>query len=298
MALDRNNVAHAVVAAALAAACGSSHGRDRADAGPASDGGGTGTDAAMRDGGLRLDAGGGVPDCEADDARPVTCPPAGCDGPPRWFWNGDDCFWIGCGECEGAACSAGYGSSEECFRAHAACEPALCRGSGGTWLWWTEECDHYRCGRGQPVDCLLGHPVCDCGAGRSYAAGEGCFEDTACAIPDPAPPVLCAASGGVWTESICCPPECGAPCPAFCDAPACDCGPERVWDDARGCAESARCHEREAAETCGGEVRCAEGTICCRRCGGAGCPDPATCIAPVCDDDPVVDECGNDPRVP
>jgi hypothetical protein len=68
----------------------------------------------------------------------------------------------------------------------------------------------------------------------------------------------------------------------------------RVFDEARGCVDAARCHERLAGETCEGSARCQDGTICCPHCGGAGCAGPPTCDAPSCGLDPMVyDECGN-----
>jgi hypothetical protein len=139
-------------------------------------------------------------------------------------------------------------------------------------------------------------PVCDCGAHRSFdAARGGCYDDTSCPIAEPiSREELCTGSGGMW-EPICCDTVCGVGCDADCALPACDCGDGRVFDEARGCRDGARCHERSVTESCEGDARCEPGTICCEHCGGAGCFGPPTCQPPLCDDDPTTDECGNNP---
>jgi hypothetical protein len=50
--------------------------------------------------------------------------------------------------------------------------------------------------------------------------------------------------------------------------------------------------------TLDGNVRCADGLICCQTCGGAGCFGEPTCRAPVCDDTGRLDVCGNDRLAP
>ena len=231
--------------------------------------------------------------CGADDARAVPCA-ASCDGPSRWYWNGDACFAIDCGACEGSDCaSRGLSSEAECVAAHATCRSAQCESTGGTWMWWAEECGDYVCGRAPPADCESGRPACDCGPFRSFDPTRGCFDDRDCPIPEPVTrQELCTGTGGTWA-SICCDTECGVPCAAACAADACDCGPGRIFDEARGCMDGARCHERRVGETCTGVARCDNGAICCQDCGGAGCFGDPTCRLPTCDDDPSFDACGN-----
>lgn len=291
----RLNSAHVlvIVAALVAGAgCGASHDRDGSDAGPtlhaedaaslAYDGGGA--DAGGADAGVRTA-------CTADDARAALCPEVLCDGLPRWYWNGDDCFMIDCGACEGTECDRGTGSRDACFAAHATCVPALCRTSGGSWLWWAEECGHYACGHAPPADCESGFPVCDCGTNRVFDPELGCVD--MCGEVDPLPrDVLCRSTGGTW-GNICCDAVCGQLCALACAGEACDCGAGKIFDAERGCIESAQCHDRRSGETCEGAARCETGTICCQRCGGAGCFGPPTCQAPLCDTDPHTDECGN-----
>lgn len=291
----RNTVAQAALTALLLASCADSHGR-LGDAGRMNDGGPLEVDAAIRDAGM-LDAG-PRSTCDADDAQAQICPAAVCDGLPRWYWNGDDCFSVDCGACIGADCARGVSSEAECLAAHASCVSALCRATGGEWRFWAEDCGHFVCGYAPPEDCEVGAPSCDCGAFRSFDPTRGCFDDTTCPVPEPVTrEALCTSTRGTW-GGFCCDSVCGAGCPEPCAQPACDCGPGRIFEDARGCIESVRCHEPRREESCEGEARCEEGTICCEHCGGAGCFGPPTCEAPLCDDDPDVDECGNDLLAP
>ena len=288
---------------ALLSACGASH--------PLEPGDGAAPDLVSADGGSldggSLDAGvdEGVIDagprnpCDAQDAHEAACPVSLCDGPDGWYWNGDRCFSITCGGCEGTACAARFASEGECAMAHTACEPSLCRGSGGDWLFWAQECLHYQCGHSVPADCAFGRPVCDCGPLRTFDPTVGCVADPSCAVGPPIPPreLLCTGSGGSW-EGICCDTVCGDFCPLACATPACNCGAGRVFDDARGCIESTRCFERSVGETCDPRARCASGSLCCQTCGGAGCFGAATCRAPTCSPDPAIDTCGNNRFAP
>ena len=141
-------------------------------------------------------------------------------------------------------------------------------------------------------------PACDCGDDSRFEPGVGCVL-AECPAVDPLPPMeLCTQSGGAWTAGLCCNTECGMPCEAACAAPACDCGPNRVFDGLRGCEVAARCVEPGLGEPCDGLDRCADGTICCDSCGGAGCAGEPTCRLPVCDDDPDIDTCGNNLLAP
>ncbi len=242
---------------------------------------------------------GATSSCEAHRVTAEACRPL-CDGPDQWYWDGERCVRFDCGECVGEDCGLGVVSEAECASAHASCEPELCRATGGDWLFWAEECEHYRCGAPQLASCLIGRPVCDCGPGRVFDAAVGCVSEGTCPDPLPSPEALCRATGGAW-ENVCCPSHCGVPCAAACAALACTCGPFEVFDDTRGCVESSECHDgRMVDQTCTteGVVRCADGLICCQDCGGAGCFGEPTCRAPTCDPSGMLDVCGNNRLAP
>jgi hypothetical protein len=228
--------------------------------------------------------------CDPEDAQAELCPGALCDGPPSWHWNGDSCFAIECGACTGSDCARGFPSEAACAAAHATCEASLCRSTGGTWMWWTEECDHYACGVAPPAICVVGRPVCNCGSDRAFDDVLGCVP-AHCPKPLPTRQAVCEATGGTWGP-ICCDTVCGEYCPEPCASDACDCGPGREFLEG-GCTHTARCHERRIGETCADDTRCPSGSICCQSCGGPGCFGPRTCRAPVCDDDDCTDLCGN-----
>ncbi len=304
-------LASALVATVLAATallgCGTSHGPDDAGA----DGGGRDAGEA-RDAGPGLDAGapadgGGdagerdasVGTCGAMDARRIACPELLCDGIDLWYWSGDRCFSLDCGACEGADCDRGFVSEADCRAEHAECDASLCQASGGEWLFWGEECGHFVCGVAPPQICVIGVPVCDCGPEQLFVPGVGCQFDVSCTMrPGGTREELCLMSGGTW-EPICCDTECGEYCPLPCTSMACNCGPGRVYEDGRGCVQATRCYERAATESCGlPGARCEDGTICCDRCGGAGCEGRPTCRPPVCSDVPEIDECGNNRAAP
>jgi hypothetical protein len=311
LALAQLRVCFVFVTLAVAG-CSESHMMGADDAGTArTDGGAHSTDApffapdACRcDAGAPPDSGlgpdGGVFSCDVDDARGETCPDAVCDGPDSYAWDGERCFRIDCGTCGGSDCGTLAHSEAECLARHASCVPEQCRATGGEWLFFTEECEHYRCGQPQLASCLVGMPVCDCGSGRSWVEGVGCADDPACPEVDPLPPeTLCPATGGTWTNGICCHTTCGQLCDLPCAAPGCVCGPLEVFDAIRGCVPAAECFEREVGETCGfAGTRCGEGVLCCQRCGGAGCDPDMICQPPVCDADPTIDECGNNLLAP
>ena len=92
-----------------------------------------------------------VASCEPADAHAVVCPTAICDGFDNYVWDGERCVTIACGTCEGPDCEHAAHSMEECVAAHATCEAALCQSTGGDWLFFAEECEHYSCGRPQPA---------------------------------------------------------------------------------------------------------------------------------------------------
>ncbi len=234
-------------------------------------------------------------DCSAQDAHEAVCPGAVCDGLDSYAWDGERCVPIDCGACMGTDCASLPRSQTICESNHASCIPEMCRATGGEWLFYAQECLPYQCGRPQPAECLVGMPVCNCGDGRSFdPARGGCFDDTTCPVVDPLPPEqLCGATGGAWTDGICCPSHCGEPCALACTAPACVCGPLQVFDAERGCVDDAACHVASFGGECSDQVRCPDRQLCCQSCTGAGCDPVRHCIAPVCDADPQTDTCGN-----
>ncbi len=80
-----------------------------------------------------------------------------------------------------------------------------------------------------------------------------------------------AATAGVWTEGSCCPTSCGEPCLADCAAPACECGPESLWDDALGCRYERACERGPRCDETRGDLDCAPGEVCCA---SGGCQAP------------------------
>jgi len=223
----------------------------------------------------------------------MLCPAVACDGPPTWYWNGDACAPVECGTCEGTECASGFGSLDLCTSAHAGCDASLCRATGGTWKWWVEQCGHDICGAIPFADCEVGMPACNCGAYGTFQPGTGCVTDPSCPTPEPGTPEeLCRWTGGTWGP-FCCHSECGERCPDACVAPACDCGPRRVFDEGSGgCIEHARCWERRLGQRCDDTTRCEPGTLCCDYCGGPGCLGTPTCRPVVCGE-PHLDMCGN-----
>ncbi len=298
----------ALLASLALAACDSSHGRgDVTDGGRgARDSGSAPVDSGAPDSGARVDSGSGVDagspvvTCEPDDASAAICPDALCDGPPTYHWDGSRCLPIECGACVGVDCASGSSSLAACESAHAACEGLLCRRTMGQWTWWRPECGHRVCGAATLELCESPYPVCDCGPGRNYFEGVGCRVDPLCGEIDPLDDdAACRSTGGTW-GSFCCHSECGDACTEDCVSPACDCGPMRVFEPGRGCVEHARCWERRVMQTCDAMrgAQCEGGSVCCQRCGGAGCFGPALCQAPLCDSDELTDVCGNRLDVP
>lgn len=276
-------LAHVLLGSAVWAGCADSHGG-------AGDGGPSSPDAPspIADAGPGPDSGPGrdaapIGTCEAADVSVLRCPAALCDALPRWYWDGERCFEVDCGACTGPDCGAGVESRERCELEHGACAPERCRDTGGTWMFWAEECEHRICGNPSLADCEVGVPVCDCGPYRVFDDVRGCVEpDPACGrLPERSREALCRATGGSW-EGICCDTVCGAFCPLACASPACHCGDTQIFDEERGCIEATQCFDRRPGETCGRpRQRCADlRTECVTPCDGPGC-EP-TCEYPVC----------------
>lgn len=243
----------------------------------------------------------GAVSCAPMNASALVCPGPICDGLDPVVWDGERCVQIDCGTCVGADCGRAYRSMAECTAAQHACVPELCRSTGGDWLFWAEECLHYRCGVSVPAECLVGQPVCNCGALNVFDPVRGCIPDPTCVGDDPPPDeILCTSTGGRW-EGVCGPSHCGTPSPLACAALACTCGPLEVWDRIRGCVESSECHtNREVGQGCStdGSIRCQDRLVCCQSCGGAGCFGDPTCRMPTCDPSGVLDTCGNNRMAP
>jgi hypothetical protein len=271
-------LAHLLVV--LLPGCPDSHGTT-GDAGrdaPATDSPFVYLDSAAIDASTPLDA--PLPaECGAAEVTVNPCPMFLCDALPLWYWDGEQCFDVDCGACEGPHCgTAGFGSREECVAAHASCVPQLCRDTGGTWMFWAEECGHRICGNPGLAICESGEPVCDCGPYRVFDFERGCVEpDPHCGVlPTRSREELCRATGGSW-DAICCDSRCGELCPLACAGPACRCGPTQIFDEERGCIEATECFERETGETCDlPHQRCADrSNLCVPPCDGPGCR--ATC---------------------
>lgn len=285
----------------LAIGCGSSHetddaGTDTGDRDASADASDSGNDGGA-DTGTDAEADSGVVSCDAQDVRAVACSEFECDGPPTFHWNGDSCEPIECGACEGTDCMRGFSSLAACTSAHATCEATICRETEGTWLWWVQECLHRVCGQRTPADCELPAAVCDCGTERTFDPALGCVPDD-CPEIDPLPrETLCTTTGGTWGD-FCCDSICGERCGDACVAPACDCPALQIFDAAFGCVDATECYERRIGQTCApGIARCEAGSICCEHCGGAGCFG-ANCQVPLCDDDELIDMCGNNALAP
>lgn len=185
------------------------------------------------------------------------------------------------------ACDCGLGRSFDpvvgCFDDPSCTRRDLCTATGGELASCDVVCDA-PCPPPDPGDRRA--PGCDCGTGQRFDDALGCVPDATCGATDDA---LCTASGGAWTESLCCSTSCGRPCPAACDAPACACGPTEEFEPGRGCVVSASCTERLVGESCdvddlAGPLHCAPGLVCCNRCSGVGCRGPV-CVAPCCGGD-------------
>jgi len=228
-------------------------------------------------------------ECERDHSD---CPSLLC-GATGGFWHPEPrfCGSFVCGHpgelscaVPTPACDCGVGRSFDdvrgCFVDPSCTRRDLCTATGGVLASCDVVCDA-PCPPPDPGD--RRRPGCDCGTGQRFDEAAGCVADATCGVTDEA---LCTASGGTWTESLCCPTTCGRVCDALCDAPACACGPTEVFEAGRGCVRSRACTERLDGEGCGlddalGPLRCAPGLVCCMQCSGIGCRGPV-CMAPCC----------------
>lgn len=214
---------------------------------------------------------------DADDGH-CACSTFVCDDLPpgairAWSWDGTGCVPHRDCSCTGADCGARFPTRDACAAAYAACDSQLCHDTGGRWD--ASACGHFACGLPSGDDCI--DPGCDCGPGRSFAEGSGCFDDPRCSDEE-----LCAASDGRFVPDARCGFRCGE---ESCtrDLPPrvpCDCGPGRTFlVGTRGCAPDLGC-------TVSPESLCAStggswSGICCHTECGRFCPVP--CAAPACD---------------
>ncbi|HEY3356829.1 MAG TPA: hypothetical protein VGQ83_26495 [Polyangia bacterium] len=226
----------------------------------------------------------------------ATCAPqpvtqSGCEycgsGAPRAFWDGVQCFAMDACGCQGEGCDAAFRSLDECAAFHVRCDASLCRGTGG--VFHPAEpcgpCGDYLCGVPPPEPCC--YAGCDCGPGRSFAAGQGCVVDLGCDDPS-----FCQATGGTWAPlNVCQDYVCGeatgplcqcdppGPGPDPCDHHGCDCGPHRTFAGGRGCEPDPACVAtlEQICQATGGTVdpmcdgyRCGE-LVAVGACDRAGC---------------------------
>lgn len=233
--------------------------------------------------------------CGAQAVSIALCPELLCDGLPRWYWSGDECFSIDCGACVGDDCGTSWNDVSSCRAAHATCRPELCRATGGDWLAIDSFCGDFTCDRAPDVACLVGQPACSCGPNRSFDPMRGCIEVECPPMPTRTEQELCAETGGTWTPNICCPTHCGTRCEADCAAPACACGPDSIFDAARGCVVASECLVHGVDEVVPFGHRCQRHLATCE-CGPSGCGE-TTCREPMCDRlDAGVDLCGASTR--
>jgi hypothetical protein len=197
------------------------------------------------------------------------------------YWSGMGCteLW-GC-QCAGDGCGRRYASVAECELLHGHCDATLCTETGGDWYpgHMCGPCGHFRCGIAPPEDCCS--EGCDCGPGRSFAAGVGCAEDPTCTAEQ-----ACTASHGTWhpIEECRCEFRCGEELLCTDCMEACDCGPARVFDEERGCVfDESECGpptQQALCEATGGRWTVGEG------CGHFTCGRPnllEPCVMPGCD---------------
>lgn len=198
------------------------------------------------------------------------------------YWNGRECFELrGCG-CTGDGCTEGFYSTTECEAVHANCDAALCKETGGQWFPAAAGFCGFFCGVPSDDDCE--EDSCNCGPGRTFAAGVGCQDDPSCTIEH-----LCLATRGRWhPASECfCGFTCGLPNPCAACLDSCDCGPHRNFDPAFGCIPDIMCESATAEGICistGGTWHTnSEFPLSCGDylCGLPNTTDP--CVMPGCD---------------
>ena len=184
-----------------------------------------------------------------------------------------DCFvpMPGCDCGPGRSFAEGFGCADDgaCSRRD------LCVATGGQ----LAECDTM-CGL--EIDCGVspGIPGCDCGPFGGFDEERGCIPDNCMADER----VVCESSGGLWLP-ICCHTECGLHCPDACVNNACQCPPNAVYEEGRGCIASPSCRERAPGQFCNeaSGMVCAEGYVCCSGvcqspcCGDTECDEATGC---------------------
>jgi len=170
----------------------------------------------------------------------------------------------GSGDGDGDGDGAGDGDGDDGLT-----DEHVCEQTEGTWD--PNSCGHYACGN--PPDCDAVIPGCDCGLGKTFKDGIGCFEDATC--QHPAEQVMCESTGGVWDLAACGHYTCGMPQACQSVIPGCDCGAFSNFVDGVGCEADMACGTGstlglgdvcdETADACGA------GLACCYPCGIPGC---------------------------
>jgi hypothetical protein len=276
-------VTRSLLACSLAlVGCSTTHTPSATDAGRDPDGGAV-------DLGRPVDAGGDSASPVDGATPPATCEPmdahidvcgAPCFGITSAFWDGSACVEAHC-DCAGADCDV-YPDAAACNAAHATCDAALCTSTGGAWFSRPEWCGHFMCGFPSPAACAVPTPACDCGTYRNFMDGVGCVDGALCELLAPTTPdVLCANTGGAWTNGICGNTTCGRYSGLDCASPGCVCGPLEIFDVDRGCIRSPSCDVRLLGESCDDTGLCGGGSVCCVN-GGASIA--SSCVAPACAD--------------
>ncbi len=215
--------------------------------------------------------------CEPMDARTDVCATP-CFGITGAFWDGARCVESHC-DCAGTECEV-YAGLAACEAAHAHCDAALCRATGGAWFDRPQFCGHFECGAPPTGLCDEVLPACDCGLYGVFVDGIGCMEGPLCELVAPEEPEpRCVRTGGTWMLGICGHATCGRLSDLDCASPGCVCGRYQIFDPERGCVQSPSCDERLPGEDCTETQRCGMGTVCCAN-GGASIE--ASCVAPMC----------------
>ena len=145
-------------------------------------------------------------------------------------------------------------------------------------------CAPYDCDESQ-VACNRIPPACPPGQAASVVGlcWGPCVDALLCAPSDDE--LLCASTGGGWSEEACGSPTCGVPNECAAIIPGCDCGPFQTFLPGVGCQNDPQCPGAEGSACEVANPLCAPGLSCLERFGeGMG-----VCSDPGCRSD---DECG------
>ncbi|MCK6576053.1 hypothetical protein L6V77_33790, partial [Myxococcota bacterium] len=146
-------------------------------------------------------------------------------------------------------------------------------------------CAPYDCDESQ-VACNRIPPACPPGQAASVIGlcWGPCVDALLCAPSDDE--LLCASTGGAWSEQTCGSPICGVPNECAAIIPGCDCGPFQTFLPGVGCQNDPQCPGAEGSACDVANPLCAPGLRCLERGFGEGM---GVCSDPGCQSD---DECG------